>query len=113
MDKAVLYRVDSLLEHIELIFRDTEGLSFEGFSSNDLLFRATCFSLSQVGEMMNQLEKTLSGIYPDLPWLSARKMRNIIVHDYGGADRDIVYKTIKEDLPKLEEDFKKIKEEIN
>ncbi|MBQ7250207.1 MAG: DUF86 domain-containing protein [Bacilli bacterium] len=35
---------------------------------------------------MNQLEKSLQAAYPSLPWVGARRMRNVIVHDYGHAD---------------------------
>lgn len=63
MDDVLIYRIDSLLEHIDLIFGDTNGLTIEELKKSNLLLRATCFSLAQVGEMMNQLEKALSPKY--------------------------------------------------
>ena len=62
---------------------------------------------------MVQLEKALSEQYSDLPWGDARKMRNVIVHDYGGADIEQINQTIHDDLPKLKEAFLKIREELN
>ena len=112
MDKLVLYRINSLLEHINLVLSDTNGLSLEDISGNSILFRATCFSVAQIGEMMIQLQNKISNQYPDLPWYAARKMRNVIVHDYGGTNIDDVYSTIKNDLPTLKADFQKIKAEI-
>lgn len=49
---------------------------------------------------MNQLEKELSPKYDRLPWVDARKMRNIIVHDYVGTDVEQVYSTIQYDFPR-------------
>ena len=58
--------------------------------------------------MMNQLEKALAEKYWNLPWMPARKMRNIIVHDYGGTDVEQVYSTIHNDLPFLKTNFSTI-----
>ena len=112
MDKLIIYRIDYLLEHINLVLSDTKGLSIEEISENSVLFRATCFSVAQIGEMMIQLQNKISNLYPDLPWYAARKMRNVIVHDYGGTNIEDVYSTIKNDLPILKAVFLRIKAEI-
>ena len=109
MDELVLKRIDALLNHIDLVINDTQGLSVKDLKINDLLVRATSFSVAQIGELMVQLEKCLSPIYKDLPWKLARGMRNMLVHDYGHADLESLDKTIKEDLPVLKEQFLKIK----
>ena len=112
MDDIVFYRIDSLLEHIDLVLNDTEGISMEELAKSSLLLRATCFSIVQIGERMVQLEKILSKRYPDLPWTDARGMRNIIVHDYGKADVEQVFKTIHNDLPGLKSRFLSVREEL-
>lgn len=112
MDKLVFYRIDSILEHIDLVLNDTKNVTIEELANSSLLLRATCFSIAQVGERMVQLEKTLSKKYPNLPWFSARGMRNIIVHDYGNADVEQVFSVIHKDLPELKSQFISIKEEL-
>lgn len=114
MDKELLIcRINSLLEHIDLVFNDTNGLSISDIENSSLLLRATCFSVAQIGEMMNQLEKELSPKYDRLPWIDARKMRNVIVHDYVGTDVEQVYSTIHNDLPALKGAFIAIKNDLN
>ena len=113
MDKELLiYRIDSLLEHIDLVVNDTKGLTVSDIEKSNLLLRATCFSVAQIGEMMNQLEKELSPKYDRLPWVEARKMRNIIVHDYVGTDVEQVYSTIQYDLPSLKVAFLAIRNDL-
>ena len=113
MDKELLiYRINSLLEHIDLVLNDAKGLSVSDIEKSNLLLRATCFSVAQIGEMMVQLEKELSSKYDRLPWVDARKMRNIIVHDYVGTDVEQVYSTIHNDLPALKEAFIAIKNDL-
>ena len=110
--ELLIYRIDSLLEHIDLVFSDTNGLSSADIEKSNLLLRATCFSVAQIGEMMVQLEKELSSKYDRLPWVDARKMRNIIVHDYVGTDVEQVYSTIQYDLPSLKTAFLAIRNDL-
>ena len=113
MDKeSLIYRIDSLLEHIDLILNDTDGLSVDEIEKSNLLLRATCFSIAQIGEMMNQLEALLSQKYDQLPWKAARNMRNIIIHDYGKTDAAQVYLVIHKDLPNLKKAFLNIKKDL-
>lgn len=112
MDDKLLLRIDSVINHITKVLNDTKGLTLEDFENNDLLLRATCFSVAQIGEIMNQLEKRLIVKYPELPWISARSMRNVIVYDYDGTDVAEVFVTIENDLPLLKAAFLKIKSDI-
>ena len=36
-----------------------------------------------------------------VPWTAIYGLRNRIVHDYGSVDLDIVYSTLKDDIPEL------------
>ena len=40
---------------------------------------------------------------PAVPWAKIRGMRNIIVHNYTGIDRNIVQQTVRQWLPELRE----------
>lgn len=111
MDDKVLIRINSLLRHINLVLSDMKKIDLQDFKSNDLLFRATCFSISQIGEQMIRLQDKIGQKYPGIPWLVARRMRNFIVHDYDNVLPEIVYLTAKEDLPSLQASFLLIKKE--
>lgn len=112
MDDKTLLRVDSLLKHIDIVLNDTKDLTIDELRQHDLLLRATCFSIAQIGETMNQLYNTLGDKYFNMPWVGARRMRNVIVHDYGNADVEQVYSTIHNDLPSLKVSFITIKNDI-
>ena len=40
-------------------------------------------------------------LYEDVPWNMMKGIRNILAHEYFGVDLEIVWKTVKEDLPIL------------
>ena len=112
MDDKLLLRIDSLLKHIDQVLKDTNGMSEKELEESNLLLRATCFSIAQIGETMNHLEDSLSAKYDRLPWVGARRMRNVIVHDYGNADVKQIYSTIQMDLPKLKRSFLAVRNDL-
>ena len=112
MDDRTLLRVDTLLKHIDQIFDDTANISIDQLKNSNLLLRAVCFSMAQVGEMMSQLKEKLGEKYWKFPWYPAIKMRNIIVHDYGGTDVEQVYSTIRDDLPDIKKAFLAVRNDI-
>ena len=61
---------------------------------------------------MNLLEPVLASAYPEIPWIKAVKMRNLIVHVYNKVKSEPVYWTIKNDLPALRELFVKVKKDL-
>lgn len=112
MDKRLIQRINVLLKHISTVENDLKDLTLDQFKESDLMVRATCFSLVQIGEQMNKLEELLKELYPNLPWRYARDMRNLIVHVYNNVKAEVIYSTAKSDLPELSEAFINIKKEL-
>ena len=112
MAEKIVQRIDGIIKHIVYIQNEIAGISFDDFMRQHLLPEAICFSISQVGEKMNKLEELVGNKYPDIPWKSARKMRNIIVHNYDGVNFEEVYLTAINDLPILKKQLLDIKGDI-
>ena len=110
MDDKIKIRLNSIIEHINKTLSDIKNIDYSSFIESDLLIRATCFSVVQIGEQMSKLENILKDKYPEIPWKYAKSMRNFIVHDYDNIDTKMVYNTVKNDLPILLESFIKIKQ---
>lgn len=113
MANKVIQRIDGVLKHINVVQKEINGVSFDDFKKQTILPDAISFNLAQIGERMNKLEEILMDKYPSLPWKQARKMRNIIVHDYDNTDYKIVYDTATIDLPILKVELQAIKDDIN
>lgn len=109
-DKQITTR-DRLLEIIECI--DLINLWSENINNpidflttpqNIMAFNACVMRLQVIGEHVGKLIKNNSDlleIHNEIPWLAIYDMRNIISHEYSHVDEEIVFSTIKEDLPKL------------
>ena len=108
MDELNKDRIETILKFITNVEKDLDGVSLEEYQQSDLLVRATCFSLVQIGEQMNRLETKIGKEYPDIPWSEAVKLRNLIVHVYSHVKSEIIYNVIKNDLPELKKSFMNI-----
>ena len=112
MAEKTIQRIDGVLKTIQRVQSELESISIDKFKESNLLQEAISFSISQIGERMNKLEELLSDKYPNIPWKQARKMRNIIIHDYDHVDFEKVYYTSTKDLPLLKQELLKVKNDI-
>lgn len=85
------------------------GLEFEQFLADEEKSLAVLHALQIIGEAASRLPDSLKQRYPEVPWADIVGMRNLIVHGYYLMDLEIVWKTIREDLPLLREAMDRIR----
>jgi len=74
------------------------------FKSHSLLQDGIVRNMEVIGEAAIKLHKVAPDIataHPDIPWRDMRTMRNKLIHDYFDVDLDIVWSTVRQDLPAL------------
>lgn len=66
---------------------------------------AICMNLIALGEAVKGLDKITKGKllenYPEIYWSGVMKMRDKIAHHYFEMDAEVVFKTLKEDVPAM------------
>lgn len=89
--------------------------SLTEFEKNGMALDAIIKHLANITESASNLEEISKAAHPDIPWQMVRGMRNILVHDYlGSLSHEEVWKTVRNDLPKLVDVAKRIlKEKYN
>ncbi len=60
-------------------------------------------ALEVIGEAARQIPTPFRDEHPTLPWRAMIGMRDKVVHGYFGVDAEVIWKTVKEDLPPLRE----------
>lgn len=103
-DKQVLEKIH---EHICSVQKYCENCStLEDFQLNSMCVEACVFNLMQIGELAKMsLSDELKQELKNVPWKQLYGMRNRIVHGYSGVNMQIVWDTIKEDLPDLDKEL--------
>ena len=59
------------------------------------------FRMIQISENAKRLSEEYRELHGNIPWGAVYGMRNRIVHDYGNVDLNVVYETLKNDVPEL------------
>jgi uncharacterized protein with HEPN domain len=101
-----LYLKDILFA-IEKIEKYTKGLSHFEFKKNSLVIDGVVRNLEIIGEASKKLPTEIKNNLPDIEWKKMTGLRDILIHEYFGIDKDIVWDIIQNKLPSLK---KKISE---
>ncbi|MCU0845837.1 MAG: DUF86 domain-containing protein [Spirochaetes bacterium] len=62
-----------------------------------------------IGEAAGKIPADIRERHPEIDWQAIIGMRNVIAHGYFSVDPDIVWKTVREDIPALLGQIGKIK----
>jgi uncharacterized protein with HEPN domain len=97
-----------ILDAIAKIKTYTQNKTLKEFENNNLLQDGVIREIEIIGEAAKMLSKQLKEKYNQVPWKDIAGMRDKLIHGYFGVDLGAVWKTVKEDIPALEENVKKI-----
>lgn len=97
-----------MIEYIERVELYTKDMTFESFSNDTKTVDATVLMISQVGELVKNLDKEFQKQYPNIKWHILKGIRNRIIHDYEGISLNIVWSIITKDLQPLKNELKQI-----
>jgi len=93
--------VQDILDSIQDIDNFVEGMNPESFSKDRKTINAVVRSLEVIGEASKNIPNAVKEKYPDIPWKKMAGMRDKMIHEYFGIDFEMLWKTVKEDIPPL------------
>jgi len=104
--------LNDILEMIADIREFTKSLTFKEFKKDKKTVYAVIRCLEVIGEASKQIPSNVKKHYEQIPWEDIAVMRNKLIHEYFGADIDIIWHTVQEDLGPLEAAVKEIVKEF-
>lgn len=90
-----------MLDAIDEIESFTSGIDFLTFQNNREKVLAVVKLLEILGEAVKKIPNNIRSQYPNIAWQAIAGMRDILVHEYWSIDTDVVWASVKEDMPKL------------
>lgn len=98
-----------MIEAIDRIEVYVGGMDRAAFGASNLVVDAVIRNIEIIGEASNKVLKhdpAFVAAHPNIPWKFSYRMRSIVAHDYFKVDLDLVWATIKTDLPVMRQDVR-------
>ena len=112
-EKADLAYLRHLLDSLEAVEEFSKNLKKEELFSNRLKQSAIIREMEVIGEAVKNLSSALKRKHSKTDWKRIAGTRDKLIHHYFGVDLNIIWDIIKQDLPPLKEEVKKILEEVS
>ena len=110
-DLQILLHIIKYCERIKNIIPVFED-DFNVFIDNkNYYYLVSCsFSILQIGEIIGKLSNDFRNKYNYIPWQKIKGLRNIIVHNYGKIQFEMLWEILKNDIDELNNNCRKILE---
>lgn len=107
----LLYCQD-ILDSGAAILSYVHEITFDTFAHDRMRYSAVIREFEIIGEAVGKLSEELKAGYPEIPWQDVKDFRNLLAHEYFGIDLEIVWNTIRDDVPMLMAAVQKIVSDI-
>ncbi|MBE5949031.1 MAG: DUF86 domain-containing protein [Lachnospiraceae bacterium] len=107
-DADVLKHIIGYCEEIEGTV-ERFGEDYDIFSTDNVYQNAVALCVLQIGELTTHFTEEFKNVYNEMPWNQIKALRNIVAHNYGKIDKEILWETVINDIPELKEYCCKIK----
>lgn len=97
-----------ILDELDYLLDASQDLDEQTFRADETRKRAFVRSLEIIGEATKQLPQSLRDQHPDVPWAKMAAMRDVLIYDYFGADFDIVWDVVDNEVPTLHEQLEEL-----
>ena len=104
-DEQILHH---MIRHCEEVMDTVKrfGNSQEQFKTDHVFYNACSMAIFQIGELSKRLSEDFKNAHDELPWAEMRGMRNLFAHEYESVDKNLLWETIVNDIPKLHKQLK-------
>jgi uncharacterized protein with HEPN domain len=97
-DKMILL---DIYQAIELIFKYTDGVSYDDLENNQEKQDAILRRITIIGEATKRLSWEFREKHQQIPWKKIAGMRDVITHNYDEVEIQEIWTVIKVNLPEL------------
>ena len=104
--------IEDILICLEKIKQYISDYSYDDFLNDYKTQDAIIRNIEIIGEASKKISPELKSKYTKVPWKMIAGTRDRLIHGYFGVNIDIVWEIATIDVPILEQEIKKIKDEF-
>jgi uncharacterized protein with HEPN domain len=106
-------RIEDIIKYSENIRMMIDGVSYDKFENDILIYYAVMKNVEIVGEAAYMLSAEFKEAHPQTPWKIVQGMRHYLVHGYANIDVHELYSTVVNDIPILRQQAEKYLADTN
>lgn len=106
------FYLDDMMAFAEKVMAYTHGLDQTGFEASDQTYDATLRNLELIGEAAMHIPTDVRESATEIPWRQIVATRNKLIHGYLGIDNDTLWSIVRDDIPALLRELRKLKESL-
>ena len=100
--------IDHILQSIELIEDYTKDITKEDFLNTNFIQESVIRRIKIIGESVKNMPQDFKDKYPEIPWETIANVRDVLENE--DCDLDVVWETVKSEIPVLKTEILKINE---
>ena len=102
------FYVSDMIAFAEKVLAYTEEFDQADFVASELNYDATLRNLELIGEAAKKIPEDVREDNSQIPWRLVIATRNRLIHGYLGIDNDTLWSIIRDDIPDLLEQLRKL-----
>ena len=102
--------LDDILDAIRKIILYIEGMDYDVFSNDQKTIDAVVRNLEIIGEAARNLSDEIKESITEIEWKKIVGLRNILIHEYFGINKEIIWNIVQTKLPPLQAACRKLLE---
>ena len=100
-------RIEHIKDAINRIATFLDGVTYEQFQNDPILYYAIVKNIEIIGEAAYMLTQEFTDSHPEVEWPVIVKMRHVLVHGYYRLDEKEIWHTATRNVPQLKEPIEK------
>ena len=105
--------IKDISEAVSKIEQFTQGIKYHDFVKDEKTVFAVLRAFEIIGEATKNVSKSIKTKYANVPWREMTGIRNKLIHEYFGVINQVIWKTLKEDIPPLKPKIEQILQDLN
>lgn len=97
-----------IIDALQQISTYTDGIDYTGFLVSRMTQDAVIRQFEIIGEATKNLSDSFRDSHPVMPWKDLAGFRDKLIHQYFGVDMSMVWRSVVDDVPMLQDELLKI-----